>query len=128
MIAQKGEHMRASCKLRRIKTTTREATHLDANGAPIESACMPSIVGEVDHLGCLTPALADHLVSRHTRPAQFEPSDGALVTTSESCDIRRSARVPRRLEKLGDGLQRSVGGNSVIRKILLCNKYGWYLR
>lgn len=72
--------MRASCKLRRIKTTTREATHLDANGAPIESACMPSIVGEVDHLGCLTPALADHLVSRHTRPAQFEPSDGALVT------------------------------------------------
>ena len=48
--------MRASCKQRRIKTTTREATHLDANGAPIESARMPGIVGEVDHLRCLTPA------------------------------------------------------------------------
>jgi hypothetical protein len=81
MIAQKGEHPRASCKQRRIKTTTREATHLDANGAPIESACMPGIVGEVDHLRCPTPVLADHVVRRHTRPAQFEPSDGALVTT-----------------------------------------------
>src|ERR1700679_1843454 len=81
MVAQKGEHMRASCKQRRVKTTTREVTHLDANGAPIESARMPGIVGEVDHLRCLTPVLADHVVRRHTRPGQFEPSDGALVTT-----------------------------------------------
>jgi hypothetical protein len=56
---------------------TREATRLDANGAPIESACMPGIVGGVDHLRCLNPAFADHLVRRHARPAQFEPSDGA---------------------------------------------------
>jgi hypothetical protein len=81
MIAQKGEHTRGSCKQRRLKTTTREATHLDANGAAIESACMPGIVGEVDHLRYLTPVLADHVVRRHTRPGQFEPSDGALVTT-----------------------------------------------
>ena len=47
MLAQKGEHTRASCKQRHIKTTTREATHLDANGALIESARMPGIVGEV---------------------------------------------------------------------------------
>jgi hypothetical protein len=81
MIAQKGELTRASCKQRRIKPTTREATYLDANGAPIESACIPNVVSEVDHLHCLTPVLADHVVRRHTRPAQFEPSDGALVTT-----------------------------------------------
>ena len=81
MIAQKGEHTRASCKQRRIKTTTREPTHLDTNGAPIESACMPGTVSEADHLRCLAPVLADHVVRRHTRPAQFERSDGALVTT-----------------------------------------------
>ena len=81
MIAQKGELTRASCKQRRIKPTTREATYLDANGAPIESACIPNVVSEADHLRCLAPVLADHVVRRHTRPAQFEPSDRALVTT-----------------------------------------------
>jgi hypothetical protein len=69
MIAQKGEHASGGCKQKCIKTTTREATHLDANGAPIESACLPGIVGEVDHLRCLTPVLADNVVRRHARPA-----------------------------------------------------------
>ena len=49
---------------RRIKTRTCEATHFDGNGAPTESACMPGIVGEVDHLRCLTSVLAgDYLFS-----------------------------------------------------------------
>jgi hypothetical protein len=47
MIAQKGGHTRGSCKKRHLKTTSREATHLDAKGAAIESACMPGIVDEV---------------------------------------------------------------------------------
>lgn len=62
MIAQRGEHASGSCKQRRIKTTTRKATHLDADGAPIESACVPGIVGEVDHLRCLASVLADNIV------------------------------------------------------------------
>lgn len=81
MIAQEGEHTRGGCKQRRIKAATREATHFDADGAPIESARVPGIVGEVDHLRCLTPVLADYVVRGNTRPAQFEPSDEALVTT-----------------------------------------------
>ena len=119
MIAQKGEHARGSCKQRRLETTTREATHLDSNGAPIEGACMPGIVGEVDHLRRLTPVLADHVVRRHTRPAQFEPSDGALVTTLAIVQHQEIDARTATAEKLGDGLQRSVGRDSVIRKILL---------
>jgi hypothetical protein len=123
MIAQKGEHTRASCKQRRIKTTTHEATHLDANGAPIDSACMPGIVGDVDHLRCLTPVPADHVVRRRTRPAQFEPSDGALVTTLTVVQHREIDARTATAREIWDGLQRSVRRNSVIGKILLYNKY-----
>ena len=62
-----------------LKTATREATHLDADGASIESAGVPGIVGEVDHLRHFTAVLANDVVRRDLRSAHFEPSDGALV-------------------------------------------------
>jgi hypothetical protein len=73
--------MRGSCEQRSIKTATSEATHLDADGAPIESTRVRSIVGEGDHLSCLIPVLANHIVCRNARLGRFEPLNRALVTT-----------------------------------------------
>ena len=42
---------------------------------------VPGIVGKVDHLRHLAAVLADQVVRRNIRRAQFEPSDSALVTT-----------------------------------------------
>jgi hypothetical protein len=100
MMTQVDEHARRGCEQRRAESEAREATHFDAYGASIESACVPGIIGEIDHLRRLTAVLANDVVRRDTRPARFEPSDRALVP-SQSCKTMRSTRVPPRLEKLG---------------------------
>ena len=46
------------------KPRLREATHLDADGASIESAGVPGIVGEVDHLRHFTAVFANDVVCR----------------------------------------------------------------
>jgi hypothetical protein len=114
MMAQIREHARRGCEQRRIQTAIREATYLDAYRASIESAHVPGLVGEVDHLRRLTAVLANDVVCRAIRPAHFEPSDGALYPPSQSCNTMRSTLMPRLLEKLGDGLQTRIGRKSVI--------------
>jgi hypothetical protein len=81
MMAQVSGHPRGGCDQSRLEAAIREAAHLDADRAAIETACVPSIVGEVDHLRCLGPVLSDHVMRGHPGRAQFEPSDSALVTT-----------------------------------------------
>jgi hypothetical protein len=62
MMAQIGEHARRGRKQRCIETATRKATHLDAHGPSIESAGVPSVVGEVDHLCRLTALLTNDVM------------------------------------------------------------------
>ena len=64
MMTQVGEYAPRGREQRRLKTATCEATHLDADGASIESAGVPGIVGEVDHLRHLTAVFANDVVCR----------------------------------------------------------------
>ena len=80
------------------------------------SARVAGTVGEVDHLRRLTAVLANDVMRRDIRPAQFEPSNGPSYPPSQSCKTMRSTRMPWRPEKLGDGLQRSTGRKFVIGK------------
>ena len=62
MMTQVGEYAPRGREQGRLKAATREATHLDADGASIESAGVPGIVGEVDHLRHFTAVFANDVV------------------------------------------------------------------
>jgi hypothetical protein len=59
VLAEIGKDARRSREQRRAKATTCKSAHLDPDGAPVESASVPGIVREFDHLRRLVPVLTN---------------------------------------------------------------------